>query len=55
MDPSQGSLKIEELFIECISGVEDILVKQGANRQRKQIIKESVTCGTKVKMPVSIS
>ncbi|KAM4622215.1 DNA-directed RNA polymerase I subunit RPA1 [Polymixia lowei] len=28
-------------------GVEDILVKPGANRQRKKIIKESLNCGTK--------
>ncbi|XP_071384604.1 DNA-directed RNA polymerase I subunit RPA1 [Centroberyx affinis] len=28
-------------------GVEDILVKPGANRQRKKLIKESLNCGTK--------
>lgn len=28
-------------------GVEDILVKDGANKQRKKIIKKSVTCGSK--------
>ena len=32
----------------CVSGVEDILVKEGANRQRKRIIQESLKCGTKV-------
>ena len=32
----------------CVSGVEDILVKEGANRQRKWIIQESLKCGTKV-------
>ncbi|XP_021439203.1 DNA-directed RNA polymerase I subunit RPA1 [Oncorhynchus mykiss] len=36
-----------QLYRGFTMGVEDILVKRGANRQRKQIIKESVTCGTK--------
>uniref|UniRef100_A0A4W5KQ13 DNA-directed RNA polymerase subunit n=1 Tax=Hucho hucho TaxID=62062 RepID=A0A4W5KQ13_9TELE len=36
-----------QLYRGFTMGVEDILVKLGANRQRKQIIKESVTCGTK--------
>lgn len=31
-----------------LTGVEDILVKDGANKQRKKIIKKSVTCGSKV-------
>lgn len=31
-----------------LTGVEDILVKPGANKRRKKIIKESVNCGIKV-------
>ncbi|XP_072519819.1 DNA-directed RNA polymerase I subunit RPA1 [Salminus brasiliensis] len=36
-----------QLYRGFTMGVEDILVKQGANRQRKKIIKESVKCGAK--------
>lgn len=31
-----------------LTGVEDILVKDGANKQRKKIIQKSVSCGSKV-------
>lgn len=33
----------------CVSGVEDILVKPGANRQRKKLIRESQKLGTRVR------
>uniref|UniRef100_A0A6Q2WWD0 DNA-directed RNA polymerase subunit n=1 Tax=Esox lucius TaxID=8010 RepID=A0A6Q2WWD0_ESOLU len=36
-----------QLYRGFTMGVEDILVKLRANKQRKQIINESVTCGTK--------
>ncbi|XP_062332122.1 DNA-directed RNA polymerase I subunit RPA1 [Osmerus eperlanus] len=36
-----------QLYRGFTMGVEDILVKEGANRQRKRIIQESLKCGTK--------
>lgn len=43
------------MFLFFLTGVEDILVKDGANKQRRKIIQKSVTCGSKVHQIIPVS